>query len=61
MEKLDYQPLGMPSDSKSIDVGQTQNLNSDILVHFNEKHLPIKNGKRLFITFGYQPVGMTLA
>lgn len=38
MEKLDYQPLGMPSDSKSIDVGQTQNLNSNILVHFNEKH-----------------------
>lgn len=49
MEKLDYQPVGMPSDSKSIDVGQTQNLNSNILVHFNEKHLPIKNGKRLFI------------
>lgn len=49
MEKLDYQPVGMPSDSKSIDVGQTQNLNSNILVHFNKKHLPIKNGKRLFI------------
>lgn len=61
MEKLDYQPVGMPSDSKSIDVGQTQNLNSNILVHFNEKHLLVKNGKRLLTTFGYQPVSMTLA
>lgn len=46
MEKLDYQPVGMPSDSKSIDVGQTQNLNSNILVHFNEKHFTSQKWKK---------------
>lgn len=44
MEKLDYQPVGMPSDSRSIDVGQAQNLNSNILVHFKEIPVKVEKG-----------------
>lgn len=59
MEKLDYQPLGMPADLKSTDAGQTyiQTFWSILMKNI----LLVKNGKRLFITFGYQPVSMTLA